>query len=188
MPGKPARFRNVPAESHRVLELRGERQHAENVALPQLCGHARALQLDVCCRPAVVFIHAFERRPEQGRGGRETAGKHQRLIHSSCALQLINCRDAHAAREGHLRPYGRDENHISREQRSIFRHISEQQQIVQVKMGDGLAVPPELYIAERSLNRWSSSGKQRRDQRAQGTKRVVARAAALAHHKNLDRP
>ena len=86
-----------------------------------------------------------------------------------------------------LRAHRRNIDHIAGKQGRILGHIAKNQQIVQIEMGDGLAISPELDVAQGALNGWSAGGKQSGDKGAERTQGVGAGAASLADDKDLNR-
>ena len=83
-------------------------------------------------------------------------------------------------------PHGRDENHITGQQGGIFGHVAEYQQIVQIEMGNGLPITPQLNVAEGALDRGTAGGKQSGDQCTERAEGIGSGSPSLTYDENLD--
>ena len=92
------------------------------------------------------------------------------------------------AGDGHLRPTGRNIYHVSGKQGGVLGHVAQYQQVVEIEVGDGLPIAPELNVAEGALNGRAAGGKQRGDQRAERTEGISSRTTGLADDEHLNRP
>ena len=103
-------------------------------------------------------------------------------------FELVDGGDVDVAGDGHLRPHGRNVNHIAGEQGRVLGHVAEYQQIVQIEVADRLPIAPELNVAKGTLNGGSTGGKQRGDQGAERTQGVGPGTTGLTYDEHLDRP
>src|SRR6202012_4602754 len=81
-----------------------------------------------------------------------------------------------------------NKNYVTRQQGDVLRHVAQEQEIVEIEVGYGLSAAPDLDVAQRTLDRRATGGKQSRHQSAERTQRVASRTAGLPHHKHLNRP
>src|SRR5580698_8921367 len=188
MPREPSWFRNITTQSHGVLELRRDGEHADEVGRLEWGGQSRTLQRNIEDGAIGMRIQPFQRGPEQRGRGSETSGKLESLVHGSGAFQLVNGGNMDLAGYTYLWSNGRDVNHVAGKQRSVLGHVAEYQQVVQVKVADGFPVPAQLNVTQRALDGGAAGGKQRCHQGAERAKGVSAGATGLAHDKHLDRP
>ena len=121
-----------------------------------------------------------------GRGG-EAAAPFQNILKRGLFLDLVDGRDVHSARHSHQRTNRRDVNHVSRQQRHIFRFVAAQKQIVKIELGNDLVAAFELNAAHRTAGRGAARSENRVHQRAKRTDSVVARLLRLTDDEHLNR-
>ena len=90
--------------------------------------------------------------------------------------------------DGHLRSDRRDINHVTGRRERVLGHVTEYQQIIQIKVGDGLPIAAKLNVTERALHGGTARGKQGGDQGAERAQGVGPGATGLTYDEHLNRP
>ena len=163
------RLGDVALQRHRVGELRRDREQGHDVAVAQRllqAGGVEAEGLDEARRERLRRIDALELDPVRIGEHRRAAGVAQHLAQRLLrALQLVDRRRVDRAGDGDARPGRLEDDDVAGGELHVLRLVALDQELVDVELGDDLAVAAQQDLAHRARRARAARGDDRREQR-----------------------
>ncbi len=136
---------------------------------------------------ALALVDALDRHLLRLRGGGEAARVAHQGAEGGRALELEDGGVVDAAGDRGQGADRRDVDHVAGQELGVLRFVAREQEVVQVQVGDDLAVALELDRAHRAGGGGAAGGEDRVHQGAERAHGVGAGALGVADHEHLHR-
>ena len=110
-------------------------------------GQPGRIQLDFLDAAVLPILDLFDIYLGPVGSRRKAARKLQNFSQASLGFEFVDGRHIDLPSQRHLRPNGRDIDHVFRQQQNVFAFISLKQQIVEIEVGDHVFPALKLDVA-----------------------------------------